>query len=101
MTLAFLLYKYFPYGGMQRDFMRFLEECQARGHEVRVYYINWQGDMPAGAFQRTAPMGTVIGSPAAFRSVPAIAVRVAPVELVLGLYGTSRVPLLWTDRRLP
>ena len=25
MTLAFLLYKYFPYGGMQRDFRRFVE----------------------------------------------------------------------------
>ena len=26
MRLAFLLYKYFPYGGMQRDFKRFIEE---------------------------------------------------------------------------
>ena len=37
MQLAFLLYKYFPYGGMQRDFRRFIEECQARGHQCRIY----------------------------------------------------------------
>ena len=30
MTFAFLLYKYFPYGGMQRDFRRFVEEVSAR-----------------------------------------------------------------------
>ena len=44
MTLAFLLYKYFPYGGMQRDFRRFVEEIQALGHHCRVYCIDWQGE---------------------------------------------------------
>lgn len=44
MRLAFLLYKYFPYGGMQRDFRRFVEEIQARRHQVRIYYISWQGE---------------------------------------------------------
>ena len=27
MTLAFLIYSYFPYGGQQRDFMRLVREC--------------------------------------------------------------------------
>ena len=49
MKLAFLLYKYFPYGGMQRDFRRFVEEIQQRGHDCRVYYISWQGEPLAGA----------------------------------------------------
>lgn len=49
MQLAFLLYKYFPYGGMQRDFRRFVEECQLRGHRCRIYYISWQGDALPGA----------------------------------------------------
>lgn len=31
MTLAFILYKYFPFGGLQRDFMRIALECQRRG----------------------------------------------------------------------
>jgi len=45
MRMALLLYKYFPYGGMQRDFKRFVEELQLRGHRCRVYYISWQGDV--------------------------------------------------------
>ena len=34
MQLAFVLYKYFPYGGLQRDFLRIARICQARGHSV-------------------------------------------------------------------
>ena len=56
MRLAFLLYKYFPYGGMQRDFRRFVEEVQARGHHCRVYYIDWQGDKIPAAEHRKAPV---------------------------------------------
>ena len=55
MTLAFLLYKYFPYGGMQRDFRRFVEECQALGHQCRVYCIDWQGDPLPGTELRLVP----------------------------------------------
>ena len=55
MKLAFLLYKYFPYGGMQRDFRRFVEEIQQRGHDCRVYYISWQGEPLAGADLRRVP----------------------------------------------
>ncbi len=56
MRLAFLLYKYFPYGGMQRDFRRFVEEVQQLGHECRVYYIQWQGEGLPGADLRHVPV---------------------------------------------
>ncbi|VXA96819.1 glucosyltransferase I [Pseudomonas sp. 8BK] len=48
MQLAFILYKYFPFGGLQRDFMRIALECQARGHAIRVYTPIWEGEVPAG-----------------------------------------------------
>jgi len=48
MQLAFVLYKYFPFGGLQRDFMRIAQECQQRGHKIRVYTLFWEGDVPAG-----------------------------------------------------
>ena len=48
MQLAFCLYKYFPFGGLQRDFMRIALACQSRGHAVRVYVLSWQGEIPAG-----------------------------------------------------
>lgn len=48
MTLAFLIYSYFPYGGQQRDFMRVLRECLQRGHQITVYTMKWQGERPEG-----------------------------------------------------
>ena len=46
MKFAFCLYKYFPYGGLQRDFIRIARECLARGHEVRVFVLTWHGPIP-------------------------------------------------------
>jgi UDP-glucose:(heptosyl)LPS alpha-1,3-glucosyltransferase len=48
MRIAFCLYKYFPFGGLQRDFLRVALACQARGHAIRVYTLEWRGDIPAG-----------------------------------------------------
>ena len=48
MKLALCLYKYFPYGGLQRDFLRILKECRDRGHAVHVYTAEWQGQHPNG-----------------------------------------------------
>lgn len=46
MKLALCLYKYFPYGGLERDFLRILKECHQRGHSVHVYTAEWQGERP-------------------------------------------------------
>lgn len=54
MTLAFVLYKYFPFGGLQRDFLRIAQECQRRGHAIRVYTLIWEGPVPEGFDVRVA-----------------------------------------------
>lgn len=46
MIIAFCLYKYFPYGGLQRDFMRIAQTVAARGHHVKVFTQQWQGERP-------------------------------------------------------
>lgn len=48
MQLAFCLYKYFPFGGLQRDFLRIALACQSRGHAIRVYTLEWSGEVPGG-----------------------------------------------------
>ena len=48
MRLAFCLFKYFPYGGMQADFLQTAKACAARGHVVGVYTLSWQGEIPNG-----------------------------------------------------
>jgi UDP-glucose:(heptosyl)LPS alpha-1,3-glucosyltransferase len=48
MKLAFVLFKYFPYGGLQRDMLRIAQACQQRGYAIDVYTMSWQGEIPAG-----------------------------------------------------
>lgn len=47
-VVAFELFKYFPFGGLQRDFLRVARACAERGHRVRVYTLEWQGEVPGG-----------------------------------------------------
>lgn len=45
MKLAFCLFKYFPFGGLQRDFLRIAKECVRRGHQVDVFTMTWEGEL--------------------------------------------------------
>ena len=47
-TLAFCLYRYFPYGGLQRDMLRIALACQQRGYRIAVFTTAWEGDVPPG-----------------------------------------------------
>jgi len=46
MKLVFVLYNYFPYGGLQRDFLRIAEACWRRGHHITVLTSAWEGEVP-------------------------------------------------------
>jgi UDP-glucose:(heptosyl)LPS alpha-1,3-glucosyltransferase len=46
MKFAFIIFKYFPFGGMQRDMLRTANELVKRGHKVEVFTLNWQGEQP-------------------------------------------------------
>jgi len=45
-TVAFALFRYFPYGGLQRDFLRVAELCRQAGHQVKVLTTEWDGERP-------------------------------------------------------
>lgn len=47
-VIAFCLFKYFPFGGLQRDFMRIAKLVAAEGFAVRVYTLSWEGAVPPG-----------------------------------------------------
>lgn len=47
MKIAIAILKYFPHGGLQRDFMRIAEEAHERGHSVVTYTMAWSGEIPA------------------------------------------------------
>lgn len=46
MKLAFCIFKYHPFGGLQRDFLRIAKACVTRGHSVTVFVSEWRGDQP-------------------------------------------------------
>ena len=46
--IAILLYKYFPYGGLQKDFLATAKELLSRGHELKIFTRSWEGDIPEG-----------------------------------------------------
>jgi UDP-glucose:(heptosyl)LPS alpha-1,3-glucosyltransferase len=48
MRFAFCLFKYFPFGGQQRNFLKIAEVCMARGHQVDVFTTSWQDEIPDG-----------------------------------------------------
>jgi UDP-glucose:(heptosyl)LPS alpha-1,3-glucosyltransferase len=47
LNLVFCLYEYFPYGGLQRDFLRITATAMARGHSVKILTMGWHGEKPA------------------------------------------------------
>lgn len=48
MRLLFCLYKYFPFGGLQRDLKNIALEAQKRGHQINILTTLWKGKLPDG-----------------------------------------------------
>lgn len=47
MRFAFIIFKYFPFGGMQRDMLRTANELLKRGHVVDLFCLSWDAELPA------------------------------------------------------
>ncbi len=89
--LAFLLFNYFPYGGLQSDFLRIALECQKRGHEIMVYTRSWEGDIPDGFDVRLVrcKAATNHGKAAQFSRFVQDALKTDSVD---GVVGFNRMP---------
>lgn len=48
MDLLFAIYRYFPYGGLQKDFLRMITAAREKGHTVKVLAALWEGEKPEG-----------------------------------------------------
>ena len=47
MRFLLAIYKYNPFGGLQRDTLRLIQELNGRGHEVVVFTTAWNGPEPS------------------------------------------------------
>ena len=43
MKLAFAVFRYFPYGGLERDMLALAQLMRERGHDVTIYTGSWEG----------------------------------------------------------
>jgi len=89
--LALCLYRYTPFGGLERNFLAVAEACRARGHAVSAFTRAWSGARPAGIEVRelAAPARTNVGLDRAFaRSLE----RVLAVEPFDAVVGFNRLP---------
>ncbi len=59
MKLAVCLYKYFPFGGLARDFMRIMQQCLKAEDHVDVFVMEWQGAHPANMRVHIIPVNGV------------------------------------------
>ncbi len=52
MRLAFVIFRYFPHGGLQRKFLEIAQRCLQQRHVVHVFTMEWSGLCPS-EFQLT------------------------------------------------
>lgn len=57
MKLAFCIFRFFPHGGLSRDFMRIATACAKRGHDVRAYARRWDAPAPDSIEMVAVPAG--------------------------------------------
>lgn len=48
MRLAFVIFRYFPFGGLQRDMLSIAQAARQVGHDVSIFCASWQGEKISG-----------------------------------------------------
>ena len=86
MQLIFVLFKYFPFGGLQKDMLSIAAACVAQGHHVTVFCRQWEGDIPASLEVVTLPVRGLANHTRERRFVAAFEASVAqrPCDLIVG-----------------
>ncbi|MDH3644949.1 MAG: glycosyltransferase family 4 protein [Gammaproteobacteria bacterium] len=87
MQIGFCLYKYFPFGGIQRDLFKLIDECLRRGHSVRVYVAKWNAPMRDDIEVLVAPVKALTNHVLYERYAGWVAehLEAHPVDLLVGL----------------
>lgn len=84
MNIVFVVFDYFPYGGLQRDMLAIAKTCRQRQHSVTILARSWQGEIPQGESVELLPVaaGSNHARDAAFAKIAAQ--RFPQYDLVVG-----------------
>ena len=92
MKFAFVIFKYFPFGGAQRDMMRIARECVKRGHRVQIYTLSWEGPPPEAGIEAAVIEARGWANPTRYRNFIAdVRARIAEYQYDL-VVGFNRMP---------
>lgn len=91
MKLAFCLFEYFPFGGMQRDCVRIAQACVDSGAEVTIYTREWTGPCPSDITVQVLPTKGWTNAGKAKRFVEAFKKATAHHDYQ-GVIGFSKMP---------
>lgn len=97
MRFAVCLYKYFPFGGLARDFMRIMHATLKEGDSVDVFVIEWQGDVPDNFnVHIIEPAGTSNhGKLSSFHAQVSSELKKVPYDLVIGFNKMPGIDLYY------
>ena len=56
MRLAFVLFSWFPHGGLQQDLVKVVRACQQRGAAISIFCMQWNGEALEGVDTIIMPM---------------------------------------------
>jgi UDP-glucose:(heptosyl)LPS alpha-1,3-glucosyltransferase len=93
MKISFLIYSYFPYGGQQRDFLRIINACLSRGHEIDVYTMKWQGELPEALNLITVPV-KAMSKTKLYRCFTQWVEKALSRQMPHPVFGFNKMPLL-------
>lgn len=92
MKFAFIIFKYFPFGGMQRDMLRTARHLVDMGHHVDIYTLSWEGELPgSGIAVHVVPVSAWLNYRKYRKFIDLVRERLRqdPVDFV---FGYNRMP---------
>jgi UDP-glucose:(heptosyl)LPS alpha-1,3-glucosyltransferase len=84
MKLAFCIFKYFPYGGLQQDMLRIAAASLVHGHEVDVFTMSWEGENELSLNVRLIDVKTGSNHQRAKEYIKAVENELSNYDLVVG-----------------
>ncbi|MEE9411515.1 MAG: glycosyltransferase family 4 protein [Methylococcales bacterium] len=91
MRFAFCLFKYFPYGGLERNFRNIAQQCLQHGHQVDVYTRHWETEVPHDITINVLPVTATTNHSRDRQFVAQLAKRLA-TEDYAGIVGFNKMP---------
>lgn len=97
MHVGFILFRYFPFGGLQRSMLALLKACIQKGHQTTVFTYDWSGERPpeTAIVKIPVPASKSRIKEWAFYQALGGALKTTPTDLTVGFKKTPGLDLYY------